>query len=99
MQRWLRLLPLLCVSSSTSLAHAQGLSLTWQAPAACPDASLMRTRVTQLVSSEAIAAQPLEAVGRIEHRDGRWGLSLELEVRGRHATRELEDSDCTSLAE
>ena len=99
MQRWLRLLPLLCVLSSTPLAHAQGLSLTWQAPAACPNASLMRTRVTQLVSSAAIAAQPLEAVGRIEHRDGRWRLNLELEVRGRHATRELQDSDCASLAE
>jgi hypothetical protein len=82
-----------------SRAQAQTLALDWDAPAACPDGTSVRTRALAMLEKSSTKAQAAQAEGRIETRAAQHRLTLRIEVDGQIAERKLEADDCEVLAE
>jgi hypothetical protein len=85
----------------TSAAELSGLSLTWVAPADCPDQAALLTRVGELVGEHGGAQthEPLDVLASVTPRDGEFVAELRTTQRGTERTRVLEAGSCTELTE
>jgi hypothetical protein len=89
----------LALGAATPARAALPLTLTWDAPAACPTVDDVRAELARLVRFPAgQTPPPLVAEGHIEARDGRWHLRLRTVRDGARGERELEADSCASLA-
>jgi hypothetical protein len=74
--------------------------VTWEAPAACPEASAVERQIDELLRGSTASRSPLRAEGRVEPDGGGWRLQVVLrdDPRGLVERRELEAAECASLA-
>ncbi len=76
------------------------LELSWDAPAQCPEASIVVHRVEQLVRGNLLETPKVVASARIESApNGGLHLALTLRTGGVEETRALEGPSCSALAE
>lgn len=98
--RWLAALSLLLVEP----AHAEqetGLTLSWQAPPACPDARAVEAQVTSLLAAPAggeASLRSIRADGLVTERAGRFRLELELRDGALVDRRQFEGATCEEVA-
>jgi hypothetical protein len=59
----------------------------------------MRARIERLLSQSRSAVREISAQARVERRADRYWLSLQLQLDGRRARRELSDASCDSLSD
>jgi len=74
-------------------------SLEWTAPAECPDARAVESRIEGHLQDTRVAGV-VRARARVDAREGTWSLHLVVEVPGsEREIRTLEDTDCDGLAD
>lgn len=80
-----------------SLAAAQAVDLTWDAPATCPGQDAVITRLR----ASPHATRPLRASARVTQGapDGRWRVHLETDDGLLHGERELDADTCAELVD
>lgn len=87
-------------AACTALAQTSSLSLTWQAPAECPDEAFVRNEIDRLLAEGPPPAAQIEAhavVSRIGER--RWRVHIETIRDGVAGERSIEAASCRPLAE
>lgn len=81
-------------------ATAARFELHWQAPEACPDATHVEARITELLASSPSTGPILEVHAEVEHSDGRFEAELSLRTDDDPpGIRILADPDCKELVE
>jgi len=78
-----------------------GLSLSWVAPADCPDQDALLARVGELIGERGgeQTHEPLEVLATVTPRDGGFVAELRTPQRGAERTRVLEAPSCIELTE
>lgn len=74
-------------------------TLAWEAPPACPDASIIAAQVDALLDPDAQGEGVVAVRGQVRATHDGFHLALETEFRGRVDRRELTASQCDALAE
>ena len=84
-----------------SVAHAADpITISWQAPEGCPDASAVRSDVDRLLGGASKEGRaPLDVVGRIEGKSRALRLVLQMKGTGTETTRKLDATSCSTLSE
>lgn len=82
-------------------AELPGLSLSWAAPAECPDRESLLARVAELLGERGgeQTHAPLAVLATVTPRDGGFVAELRTTQRGAERTRVLEAPSCTELTE
>jgi hypothetical protein len=78
------------------LGPAQGETLVWDAPTACPGAPEVRERLERLLGRDTTL---VHAEARVRERASRWHLELVLQWQGHRDARTLEADRCDTLAD
>lgn len=91
------LLALALMSGVTTARAQSSLELAWDAPDECPSGESVLTRVRSL-AGESLRGSRLKATGRVEHRDGRYRLTLTVHQGSEVRERTMESSSCDDLA-
>ncbi len=75
-------------------------SLTWDAPAECPDSKYLRAEVETLLAGAPPTLVGVTARAEVHHRDdGSWTVRLRTDREGTVGERSLEADSCRSLAD
>ena len=75
-----------------------GLDVDWVAPSGCPDGDAVE-RAVRSRADEAFGTAPVRVRGRVRGRPGAWRLQLQVRTAGDVDERQIEDPDCTALAD
>src|SRR5262245_48356488 len=87
-------------TTATALAQPPSFSLTWQAPAECPDQTYVRGEVEQLLAGGEPRPVHVDARARIERANERdWRVWLTTTRDGITGERTVESDSCRSLAD
>jgi hypothetical protein len=88
------------VALPTALAQTASFSLSWQAPAECPDESHVRRAVEQLLGEGPPPPANVSARAVVEHTaTGHWNVRLTTVRDGVTGERVVESESCQSLAD
>jgi len=88
------------VALPTALAQTGSFSLSWQAPAECPDEARVRRAVEQLLGEGPPPPANVSARAVVEHTaSGHWNVRLTTVRDGMTGERVVESESCQSLAD
>jgi len=80
-------------------AQAEGVPLTWDAPAGCPPAAAVVAEVKRNLADSGKGATPFVAAASVQQTPGgQWQAHLRVEARGGRAERTFEAESCESVA-
>src|SRR6185295_6374301 len=90
---------ILCGMVAPSVARAQSqLDLSWDAPAGCPQADAVRSRIRELAGDALRSASHLSAAGRVVKVGERYRLTLSVRETNGPRERTMESDSCADLA-
>ena len=87
--------------SAAATARAEPATVTWKAPAICPDQAEVREDVERLLGRKLATAseKPFSARGVVSSAENRWQLRLELETAEGVRRRSVEGKSCREVTD